>query len=625
MKEGGPNQGNRPFDKRGKAPSRGMRPDGTKSSPDSAHTPMRTGKPGSGPNQRNASENRNQLLSRDDRSRQTPDNRSLQIPDIQSRQKPDNRSRQAPDNLSRQNPANRSRQKPDNRSRQAPDNLSRQNPDKRSRQAPDNRSRQAPDKRSRQAPDNRASANPYNRSHQNPDDLRQNGIEYDLQQNTDDGRHAKIVSVDRLNHVRKTHRKNTVSRALSMTLVVMLFLVVAAAAVLYITDYVAAKPNCAFVSTGTIEHSIGTTALIVRDEQTFTSSTEGTLAALALEGSRVSKDQALAMIIPDGLESTSASLNNAQQQIVELQRKLMSEGKGSGAQTICDEADSQILPIIKMIRSDSLNNSLSNLISYSSSIQVLMDTRDSALQNIDFQDEQLNTLIAGKVELENTLSTQAATLSAAIPGIVSYKLDGLEGILNTTVITEMTPEQYYEYLEKSKGTISNDLAVKKDEAALRICQNAEQYLVTIVKGYSVTDFPVDASVNIRVPSEGVVIENCRIVRAVQSTGGVFIVMQTGSQVERLLDRRTAEIEIIRSSNTGLRVPTSALVNADYKMGYAEVIYNSSGYAAKLTVTVVDHDREYAIIAPVEATPNVPDTSTIIITNPDTIKVGDKIE
>jgi hypothetical protein len=48
-------------------------------------------------------------------------------------------------------------------------------------------------------------------------------------------------------------------------------------------------------------------------------------------------------------------------------------------------------------------------------------------------------------------------------GIVSYKLDGLESALNTSVITEMTPEQYYEYLEKSKGTISSDLAIKKDE------------------------------------------------------------------------------------------------------------------------------------------------------------------
>lgn len=601
MNQGGPKQGNNPFDKKRKAPSRGRRPDGTIQA----------------------------------RPRKPANNRLQKNPDKRSVKMPDERSRRIQDTSSERRTGSRIERKPGSRPGTKPDSHPERKPGSRANQVPNMQKKTTPDMRPQAFRDQNDQAfylsqpfpvqtdSVYVPSQPFPgheDDFRGNG-----KTASEEARHSKIVSADRLDHLRSTHRKNTVSRALSMTLVVMLFLVVAAAAVLYITDYVAAKPNCAFVSTGTIEHSIGTTALIVRDEQTFTSPTQGTLAALALEGSRVSKDQALAMIIPEGLESTTASLNNAQQQIVELQRQLMSEGKGSGAQTICDEADSQILPIIKMIRSDSLSNSLSNLISYSSSIQVLMDTRDSALQNIDFQDEQLNSLIAGKQELENTLSAQAATLSSAIPGIVSYKLDGLESALNTSVITEMTPEQYYEYLEKSKGTISSDLAIKKDEAALRICQNAEQYLVTVVKGYSVTDFPVDASVNIRVPSEGVVIENCKVVRAVQSTGGVFIVMQTGSQVERLLDRRTVEIEIIRSSNTGLRVPASALVNADYKMGYAEILYNSSGYAAKLTVTVIDHDREYAIIAPVEATPNVPDTSTIIITNPETIKVGDKIE
>lgn len=619
MNQGGPNQGNRPFDKKRKAPSGGMRPDGLNLPGDTRNIPVRQGRPAVHP---------------DERLKKTPADRTAKKPDDRMRKMPgstENKPGNRPGNKQGSRPEHKPGSRPENNQGRRPEHK----PGGRANQVPDLQRKPNTDSRPQPFPDPRDPG--YNRALSYPDPMNPGysisnpraGLEGDARgpayADAKDTGHAKIVSADRLDHMRNMHRKSTISRALSMTLVVMLFLVVAAAAVLYITDYVAAKPNCAFVSTGTIEHSIGTTALIVRDEQVFTSPTEGTLAALALEGSRVSKDQSLAMIIPEGLESTSASLNNAQQQIVELQRKLMSEGKGSGAQTICDEADSQILPIIKMIRSDNLSNSLSNLISYSSSIQVLMDTRDSALQNIDFQDEQLNSLIAGKKELENTLSAQAATLSAAIPGIVSYKLDGMESALNTSVITEMTPEQFYEYLDKSKGTISSDLAIKKDEAALRICQNAEQYLVTVVKGYSVTDFPVDASVNIRVPSEGVVIENCKIVRAVQSTGGVFIVMKTGSQVERLLDRRTVEIEIIRSSNTGLRVPTAALVNADYKMGYAEIIYNSSGYAAKLTVTVVDHDREYAIIAPVEATPNVPDTSTIIITNPDTIKVGDKIE
>lgn len=434
----------------------------------------------------------------------------------------------------------------------------------------------------------------------------------------------KVTPLDRAEHMRATQRKRTITSALFLSVIVILIMVVTAAAILYVTDYAAAKPNYSFVSNGTIEHSIGATALIIRDETTFTSAAEGSLVALALEGSRVCKDQKLAMIIPAGLDSTSDSLRNIQQQIVEAQRNLMEKGKGSGADTICLEADNEILPIMNMIRADSLADSLSDLMSYSSSIQVLMDKRDSDLQSIDFLDEQLSALIVSKTDLENTLSAQADTLIAVIPGIVSYKLDGFESTLNSAFIASITQEQYADYVQKSKGILSNDLQIVKDEAALRICQNAEQYLVTLVANCSVTDFPMDSLCDIRVPSEGVVITDCKVVRSVQGTGGVFVAFQTTSQVERLLDRRTAEIEIIQSSTLGLRVPASSVIDADYKTGFADILYNKSGYARRLRVVVVDHDREYAIIAPVEGFDS-PNLSTIIITNPSTISEGDKVE
>ena len=434
----------------------------------------------------------------------------------------------------------------------------------------------------------------------------------------------KISSADRVEHMRATQRKRTITSALFLSVIVILIMVVTAAAILYVTDYVAAKPNYSFVSNGTIEHSIGATALIIRDEKTFTSTAEGSLVALALEGSRVCKEQELAMIIPADLDSTSASLRNIQQQIVDAQRALMDKGKGSGADTICLEADNEILPIVNMIRTDSLTDRLSNLMSYSSSVQVLMDKRDSDLQSIDFQDEQLSALIVSKNDYENVLSAQADTLIADIPGIVSYKLDGFESTLNSGAVASLTQEQYDEYVQKSKGILSNDLDVKKDEAALRICQNAEQYLVTLVPDCSVTDFPTDSTCDIRVPSEGVVISDCKVIRSMQGVGGVFLVFQTTSQVERLLDRRTAEIEIIQSSTVGLRVPASSLIDADYETGFADIFYNKSGYARKLKVVIVDHDREYAIIAPVEGF-DVPNLSTIIITNPRTISENDKVE
>jgi len=442
--------------------------------------------------------------------------------------------------------------------------------------------------------------------------------------NPNQSRGRKISTLDRAEHIRATQRKRTIASALFLSVIVILIMVVTAAAILYVTDYVAAKPNYSFVTNGTIEHSIGATALIIRDEQTFSSAAQGSLVALALEGSRVCKDQELAMVIPGGLDSTSASLRNIQQQIVNRQRELMDLGKGSGADTICLEADNEILPIVNMIRTDSLSESLSNLMSYSSSVQVLMDKRDSDLQSIDFQDEQLSALIISKNDLESTLAAQADTLHAVIPGIVSYKLDGFENTLNSAFVAAITPEQYADYVQKSKGILSNDLNIVKDEAALRICQNAEQYLVTLVAGCSVTDFPMDAICNIRVPSEGIVITDCKVIRSVQSIGGVFVAFQTTSQVERLLDRRTAEIEIIQSSTPGLRVPASSLIDVDYKTGFADILYNNSGSAGKLRVVVADHDREYAIIAPVEGF-DVPNLSTIIITNPNTISEGDKVE
>jgi len=440
-----------------------------------------------------------------------------------------------------------------------------------------------------------------------------------------DARIQNISSPQHAAHIRANHRKRAMRGALFLGIIVILILVVTAAAILYVTDYVKAKPNYSFISMGTIEHSVGATALIVRDEQTFPSTSQGSLVALATEGSRVAKSQQLAMVIPAGLEDTSASLRNVQQQIVDLQRQLMVQGKGIGAQAIYSEADTSILPIIYLIRSDSILDNYTNLMSYSSSIQVLMDKRDSDLQAIDFQDEQLSALVASKNDLETTLAAQSVTLIAEIPGIVSYKLDGLENELNSTAVMSMFPDLCTKYISSSKASIPNDLNIKANEPALRICQNDTQYLATNVAGCSVTDFPVDGIKTIRVPSEGIVIKDCKVVRSVQSANGVFVVFQTTNQVERLLDRRTVEIEIVQSeTDPGLRVPVSALIDADFNSGYAQILYNSSGYASKLTVTVIDHDREYAIIAPVQGF-DLPNTSTIIITNPNTISAGDKVE
>ena len=432
---------------------------------------------------------------------------------------------------------------------------------------------------------------------------------------------ARVRHID---HIRNVKRKRTTRSALLLWLIVPLFMVVAAAATLYVTDYVAPKPNYAFVTRGVIEHTIGASALIIRDETAYLSSTEGELVTMALEGSRVSKDQDLAMVIPEDAKETAEQLNLLQQQIVDRQRELLAAGKGPGAEAIYDESDTNIVPIINMIRLDAITGTQANLVSYTSSIQVLMDTRDNALQSVDFQDEQLNALLAQKESLESSLATNATRFRAEVPGIVSYKLDGLEAKLSSAAVSVLTPSELDAYLSGSNGTMMSDLHVESNTNAFRICQNAEQYFAMVVPGASVNDFPIDASVDIRITNEGILINDLKVVRSLQSLDGVFIVMQTSSSVERLLDRRTVEIEIIRKSTSGLKVPVASLIDPDYTTGYAQMMYNASGYARLMTVKVNDHDREYAIVEPAEGF-DIPNDSTIIITNPQTISEGEKVE
>ncbi len=435
------------------------------------------------------------------------------------------------------------------------------------------------------------------------------------------GRRAPISRID---HLRNVNRKRTLYRAFFLWVVVLLFMVVAAAAILYVTDYVAPKPHYAFVTSGTIEHTLGTSALIIRDESVFMSPTEGSLVTMALEGSRVSKDQLVAMVIPDGAESTTDSLNQVQMQIAQRQRMLLDAGKGSGAQAFFDEADNNMSPIINMIRHDSLTGSMTNLVSYSSSIQVLMDKRDFMMQTVDFQDEELNALHTQKASLEKALSSNADDFRAEIPGIVSFKLDGFEGQLSSSSVATITPEELEQYLASSEGSMMSKIKVEENTSVFRICQNAEQFFVTVIEGYSVTDLPINSTVAIRVTAEGLVIPDCKIIRSIQSSQGVFVVLHTTSSVERLLDRRTIEIELIRKSTSGYRVPIASLIDVDYTTGYAQMMYNASGYARLVTVKVMDYDREYAIIEPAEGF-DYPNDSTIIITNPETISEGEKVE
>ena len=509
----------------------------------------------------------------------------------------------------------------------------------------------------------------------------------------------------------------------------------------HLYDYIAEKPNFSFVTTGAVEHTIGARALVVRDEDTIECVNGGELVTQITEGSRVAKGQELAIVVPDNWKSTVQDLRNVQSQISDVQQEIIMSGGVAEADVIYRNYNKNLSTILDSVRYDSMSGNLSNMSSYSSSVNVILDEREDEMSKINFDDERIAVLRNDEAVYEAQLEKYASVVTAHRPGIVSFRLDGKENILDYEQFLNMPMSEIKGYINNSVGAISSDLNVEAETPVVRIAQNESQYLSVYLSSEDagVSDFAVGTFHDINVRTEGISIDNCKVVRCESDSSGMLITFETSRCVEALLDLRTVDIEIVITETSGMRVSMPSLVNGFYApkgnpcycvylapgsnvgpdtfaedaifnvtvipnavtdeegnpvelsntsvggctvvyteamedggyivvfstpneyaplkrldrlytggymasfvdtatglgmtadriivtdfSGIASVYTNNQGFVEEIRVIILDNDREFAIIDQVGKS-SVPNLNTVIITNPNTVKPGDKVD
>ena len=342
-------------------------------------------------------------------------------------------------------------------------------------------------------------------------------------------------------------------------------LLVLAFIVHHLYDYIAEKPNFSFVTTGAVEHTIGAKALIVRDEDIIVASSGGELVTQITEGSRVAKGQELAIVVPEEMKSTVTDLRNVQSQISDVQQELILAGNVAEADVIYRNYNKNLSVILDSVRFDAMSGNLNNMSSYGSSVNVILDEREDEMSRIDFDDERITVLRSDEKVYEAQLEKYASRINAHRPGIVSFRLDGKEELLNYQNFLQIPASEIKSYINSSVGAISSDLSVEADSAVCRIAQNESQYLTVYLSSNdaAASDFALGTLHDINVRTEGISIDNCKVVRCEKDNSGMLITFETSRYVEDLLDLRTVDIEIVITETDGMRVSVSSLVNADY--------------------------------------------------------------
>ena len=333
----------------------------------------------------------------------------------------------------------------------------------------------------------------------------------------------------------------------------------------HLYDYIAEKPVFSFVTTGSVEHTIGARALIVRDEDTINCVNAGELVTQITEGSRVAKDQELAIVVPEEMKSVVTDLRNVQSQISDVQQEIIMAGGVIEADVIYRNYNKNLSSILDLVRYDSMGGNLSNMSSYVSSVNVILDEREDEMSKIDFDDARISVLRNDEAVYEAQVEKYASVVTAHRPGIVSFRLDGKEAELDYNTFLTLPIAEVKGLINNSVGAISSDLSVEADTPVVRIAQNESQYLSVYLSSNdaAASDFAEGTLHDINIRAEGIAIDNCRVVRCESDSSGMLITFETSRSVEALLDLRTVDIEIVITETDGMRVSVSSLVNELY--------------------------------------------------------------
>ena len=378
---------------------------------------------------------------------------------------------------------------------------------------------------------------------------------------------AKIAKSEfkRKNPSQKSAESRAIRNGILGAVVVASALFVLVFVVHHLYDYIAEKPNFSFVTVGSVEHTIGAKALIVRDEDTIASENAGELVTQITEGSRIAKGQNLAIVVPEDMKSVVQDLRNVQSQISDVQQELILSGGSAEADVIYRNYNKKLSSILDSVRFDAMGGNLSTLSSYSSSVNVILDERDDEMSKIDFNDERISVLRSDEGVYEAQVEKYATKVTAHRPGIVSFRLDGKEQTLDYKSFLVMPINEIKGHINNSVGAISSDLSVEEGDAIVRIAQNESQYLAVYLSSNDATlsDFAVGTLHDINIRTEGIAIDNCKVVRCENDQSGMLITFETSRCVEALLDLRTVDIEIVITESDGMRVSVSSLVNETY--------------------------------------------------------------
>lgn len=308
----------------------------------------------------------------------------------------------------------------------------------------------------------------------------------------------------------------------------------------------------------TVEDTVETDVFVARNENYITNKKDGTIISVVDDGSRVAKNQEVAVVFSDTEAADTYSRLRELETEIERYKKLSSQSDNYtfNINDLDDNIDTAAMDLVNSVWKKDFTEINENI----NNVRDQVVTRQIATGNsIDFE-----TKLKSFESEYNDLSKKNSSHTSVVSDTSGYYIsgtDGLEKIVDTAKVKDLSVDDIYGVL-KSKAEDVPDGAIGK------VVTDFTWYFLCIVDSNRTGTLEVGDTITVNLPFSAVNSVKATVYAINENTGDKSaIVLSCNLMNSDISSLRHETAELVIDSYTGLRVPATAIrVNDDGEKG-----------------------------------------------------------
>lgn len=364
-------------------------------------------------------------------------------------------------------------------------------------------------------------------------------------------------------------------------IIVMLLLLCALIYVIYSVVKLIKNPtDTVYVEMGQIQEEETAVGYIIRDETVLKGENyKNGIEQKKTEGEKVAKGEAIFRYYSNNEEDLVKKIKDLDAKIDEAM--LAENPFPADTKVLEDQIDTKINQLYE-------ENNLKIIQEYKQEINNNMTKKAKIVGEQSPAGSYLKKLIDERSEYENKLNSGTEFINATKSGVVSYRVDGYEEVLTTDNLGKYNKE-FLESLKIKTGQI-----IPTSGESGKIIDNYYCYIVSVLDSSYAKDIEIGDEIKLRLPS-GLEVEAIVEYKIVEDDN-YTLTFKIEKGVEELINYREISFSIIWWSESGLKVPNTAIHNEtkdENEISY--VTRTRIGYEDKILVKVLKSNEKYSIV------------------------------